>query len=408
MITVQYLEDAPDLAELKITEVVDIIRAAAARLPITHLLIGWHLPESLLEACRKEAEQLGIKFLRWHPLLTGDAVFQPRLEWQVIGASGHPIPGFRGIPEFTFVCPNHPAVQEAIFRHVEDLLKEGLYQGFFLDRVRFPSPSAHPLNDLGCFCEHCRRQAHSNGLELDIIQRLLLNLDASAQGRLSLIQILLNCAAPALSLEIADILHTYRSFRSRGVTDLVAMLSVMLRQAGMEIGLDCFSPSLANMVGQDLGALSIWADWIKVMSYAHVRGPAGLPFELLGMLEYLCEANDSDPANLLFNMGDAFALKLTDAREIIEKDGIPPSALEKELRHVVDLSSVPILAGFELVEIPGVAELSKPQVLRDLEAVRRSGVAGLSISWDLRKIPLERLDWVHQGYLVNQARSFPG
>lgn len=401
MITIQYLEDAPDLAGRKVAEVVLKLREAARRLPISHLLIGWNLPGQLLEACRKEAERLGIKFLRWHPLLTGDGVFQPLPKWQVIGASGRYVPGFRSIPEFTFVCPNHPEVQEAISRRLEELLREGLYQGYFLDRVRFPSPTTHPIDHLGCFCVFCRERAIAYNLDLDFIRKVVLSLDSTAEGRLSLVQVLLKGEVERLPGELANHLQAYLDFRSNVVTDFVATLSRSLRAAGMEIGLDCFSPSLTNMVGQDLGALSAWADWIKVMSYAHVRGPAGIPFELLGIFDYLCGAGVADPANILDSIGEAIGLRLPVERAILEKEGIPSESLEDELRRGVASCSIPILAGFELVEVPGVAELNKPQVFRDLGAVRRSGVAGLSISWDLWRIPLERLDWVRQGYIDN-------
>ena len=77
LITIQYLENSPEISQLELKLVVNKLRAAAERLPITHLLIGWQVPMPLLEACRKEAERLGIRFLRWQPLLTGDGVLQP-------------------------------------------------------------------------------------------------------------------------------------------------------------------------------------------------------------------------------------------------------------------------------------------------------------------------------------------
>jgi hypothetical protein len=52
MLTIQYLEDSPILAHLDEKAVVNKLREAAACLPITHLLIGWHVPLPLLEACR--------------------------------------------------------------------------------------------------------------------------------------------------------------------------------------------------------------------------------------------------------------------------------------------------------------------------------------------------------------------
>jgi hypothetical protein len=229
MISLQYLEDTPDLPERETTAVVDKLRAAANRLPISHLLIGWHLPARLLEECRMEAERLGMRFLRWHPVLTGEDVFRPgsihQVIGQVIGAGGHKVPGYGGNSAFTFACPNHPVVRNAVSRRLEGLLQDGLYQGFFLDRVRFPSPTIHPVDDLGCFCEHCRLRAAATGLDLEQVRKTIIGLDQTAQGRLSLVQILLGGTAPALSKETTGLFKAFLEFRTRSVNDLVSMLS---------------------------------------------------------------------------------------------------------------------------------------------------------------------------------------
>src|SRR5262245_6812479 len=149
---VQFLEDSPQLSNLTPDEVRAKFREACQRLPISYLLLGWHLPEALFEACAEEAAQAGVPLFRWHPLLTGDGVFQPRPEWQTIGLTGDPVPGFRNMLEFTFVCPNRPAVGEAIMDHLRDTIRQGYYQGLFLDRMRYPSPSADPAAFLACFC----------------------------------------------------------------------------------------------------------------------------------------------------------------------------------------------------------------------------------------------------------------
>ena len=100
--------------------------------------------------------------------------------------------GYRGLPEFTFVCPNHPDVQEAVVTYLDHLVRQGLYQGFFLDRVRFPSPSSDPINDLGCFCEHCQHKAALVGLDLGQIRADILAQTKKQKGRLSLVETLLS------------------------------------------------------------------------------------------------------------------------------------------------------------------------------------------------------------------------
>jgi hypothetical protein len=398
MIAIQYLEDNPDIPGRDPAAVVEKLRAAAGRIPISHLLIGWHLPARLLEACRMEAVRLGMRFMRWHPLLTGEHVFQPGSTVQVIGAGGHPVPGYGGKPEFTFACPNHPEVREAVSRCMKDLLKEGLYQGFFLDRVRFPSPGAHPVDNLGCFCEHCRQRAAIGGLDLEQVRKTIVDLDQTAAGRLSLVQTLLGGAATALSTLKTGLLRAFLAFRVQSVNELAAMLSRSLRPAGVEIGLDCFSPSLTGMVGQDLGVLSAHADWIKVMSYAHARGPAGIPFELAGFFDYLSTVKGLDPARIPDLIGRAIDLPLpATCQELVQK-GISSTSLEMEVRRGVQASWVPLLAGFELVENKGISELNDAQILADLEAVQAAGAAGLVLSWDLWDILLERLNLVRRKF----------
>jgi hypothetical protein len=396
VISLQYLEDKPDLPERDIHAVAAKLQAAADRLPISHLLIGWHLPSRLLEACRKEAERQGMRFMRWHPLLTGDDVFHPGSKYQVIGARGHPVPGVQGKPEFTFACPNHPEVQEALSQRMEALLKEGVYQGFFLDRIRFPSPAAHPLDDLGCFCEHCRTKATTAGLDLEQVRKTIMELDETSPGRQSLVRTLISAAHAHPAGERRRSLQAFLEFRKQSVNDLAAMLCQTLRHSGMEIGLDCFSPSLACMVGQDLGALSDHVDWIKVMSYAHTRAPAGIPYELSVFFDYLTRAGDLPPVRILDWISNTVNLPLPATRQLLEKNGISSNALEKELRRGVQACRVPLLAGIELVQIEGVTALNDEQITSDLEAARRAGTAGLSISWDLWDIPLERLDLVNR------------
>jgi hypothetical protein len=405
MITIQYLEPFPELAQLSPETVVAKLRLAFERLPFSHLLIGWDLPDRLLEACRKEALQLDVRFLRWHPLLTGDGVFQPQPAWQVVGLTGKRVPGFQNMPEFTFVCPNHPQVQEAIEQRIDDLLRLGFYQGFFLDRVRFPSPASHPQDDLGCFCEHCQRKAISFGIDLEHTRTAILEMTAHPAGRLKLVEILMGRQYDVSRSQPAwGMLANFLDFRCRSITEFVQRLSRQLKGSRMEIGLDCFSPSLVRMVGQDLRALSRITpavDWIKIMSYAHTHGPAGIPFEYLGLLDYLTTdagLNETKALNCLFPTAEA---NPPGSRKALAGAGFSARALEHEVRSGLSGCEIPVLAGLELVEIKGVAHLNDKQITADLVAVQRAGAAGLALSWDLWHMPIERLDVVRSVYLGN-------
>jgi hypothetical protein len=402
MLTIQYLEDSPDLARMDKSFVVGKLRAAAERLPLSHLLIGWHLPAYLLDACREEAERLVVRFLRWQPLLTSDKAIKTTPSWQTESLSGHKVAGYHALPEFTFFCPNHPAVQEALYGHMQDLAHQGVYQGFFLDRVRFPSPASDPLNDLACFCEHCRHKAAEHGLDLEHIRDEILRQMRDQKGRISLIETLLSRAInPAQAVQNSDLIQ-FLAFRRSSVRDFIALITQPLREAHLEIGLDCYSPCLALMVGQDLSLLSEHVDWIKIMTYAHTFAPAGIPYELSGLLHFLSSTGQLREDQAINLISRAIELPLPESQLLLEKPGLSTRALEMEVKRGVAACSVPVLAGMELVELEGVTYLQPDQIEADLTGLKRAGPAGLALSWDLLHIPPESLDLVRKVYLGNK------
>ena len=403
MLTIQYLEASPALVHLDRKQVVDLLCAAADRLPLTHLLIGWNVPVPILEACRMEAERLGMRFLAWQPLLTLDPDLQPDPQWRMVDMFDNRLVGYRGLPEFTFCCPNHPAVQEALCRHLERLARLGLYQGFFLDRIRFPSPAGAPLTHLGCFCEYCQLRAMEVGLDLRRVKSVLGHLSGDENTCTSLVKSLLSWEADPDQADPAQCLSQFLSFRNRSIHDFLAVITPMLREAGLEIGLDCYSPSLTRMVGQDLTSLSGLVDWIKLMTYAHTYAPAGLPFELSGLAKSCALTTGRAPTQVLRLMADVTGLPLAQDLVSLESRGLSSQVLATEVAHGARLASVPVLAGVELVDIPGVTRLNTRQIRSDLSALQQTKISGLSISWDLLKIPLGRLDLVRQVFFPHSG-----
>lgn len=401
-LTIQYLEDSPELDYLDKKLVIDRLRAASERLQFSHLLIGWHVPLPLLEACRMEAERLGMRFMCWQPLLTPDRMFQPDPQWRVVGMAGQKVAGYRGLPEFSFICPNRPAVQDAVIKHIDDLVHQGLYQGFFLDRLRFPSPSADPIHDLTCFCEHCRLKAAEYDLDLEGIRLEILRSAQQESGRTAVVKTLLSGKPEPEQAEFGSGFSQLLAFRKHSIRDFLANISHILREVHLEIGLDCYSPSLTHMVGQDLQAMNELVDWIKLMTYAHTLGPAGIPFELSGFIRYLTSTTHLSERQVLELMGQSTGLPLPTSLEILEKDGLSGLALEKEVRLGVEACSVPALAGLELVELEGVTLQNPDRIQAGLDGIKRAKPAGIAISWDLLHIPLDSLELVRRVYFGNK------
>jgi len=393
-LAVQYLEDGLSVAAIGPGDARGRLRTALERLPISHVLLGWNVPRPLLDACREETAQAGARLFRWHPLLTGDGTLVPRPEWQTVGLDGTPVPGFRGMPEFTFVCPNRPAVREAVLEHLHDVLRSGDYQGVFLDRIRYPSPAADPARLLACFCDDCRRAAADDGLDLDEARRRIGALLATPERTPAFIRALL--ALPAAAGDDADLaaLRAFNGFRARSVTRFVRAAADLARTRGLEVGLDCFSPALTPLVGQDLAALDPCGDWIKIMVYGHTFGPAGLPYELLSLAGWLMDRRQASEREALGWLSQATRLPLPVTCADLRERGLAAEALELETRRGRSAGVTRLLAGLELVEMEGVTRLDPQQIVTDLQAFREAGADGLVLSWDLWHIPPERLELV--------------
>ncbi|MCX6053421.1 MAG: hypothetical protein NTZ74_00615 [Chloroflexi bacterium] len=399
LITLQYLEDSPELISLSKRVVIEKLKYAFDKLPITHLLIGWHIPDRLLEACKKECEKNKVRFVRWQPLLTGDGVFTPREEWQVTSMSGGKVAGFQNMPEFTFVCPNHVDSTNVIFDHIDQLTNLGIYDGFFLDRIRYPSPATNLSTHLGCFCNSCQRKAQIGGVDLGKLQKSLQNLTNSANGKIELIKCLFGNNKAITDESLREMVTNWMKFRESSISDFVKGVSQIIKHRGLDVGLDCFSPGLTHMVGQDLKILSRYANWIKLMSYAHTLGPAGLPFEIIDFIDYLLKFTPLTERAALKLLSSFLDIPLPDSIKKLQKQGLSSHALELEIRKGKDGACIPVLAGLELVEIPGVASFSNDQLILDHKVVRETGIAGLSISWDLWHIPNNRLDLISSIWL---------
>jgi hypothetical protein len=385
-ISIQYLEYTPELSQLLAADVVKKLRRATETIPLTHLLIGWDVPQALLEACQQTARDLGLAFYRWQPLLTGDGNLLPRLDWQTIGLDGKPVAGFREMPEFTFICPNRPAVQQAVEEHIQNLAGSGLYDGLFLDRIRFPSPAGNMPIDLACFCPDCAQAAAQAGIDLPEVQRWLRTLIQTPEGRANLVRGLFHTTLHTDSA----LLQSYLEFRCQSIIRFVQRIAQVIRTYGLRVGLDCFSPCLAYMVGQDLNLLGQNGDWVKVMSYAHTLGPAGMPFEILGLWRWLTSTGNSqlETSQLL---AQCTGFHLPPDSLVLERDGFSPRALHVEADRALQECPAQILLGVALVDLPGPALLSNAQITADLQAIKQVPELGLALSWDLRLISLERL-----------------
>jgi hypothetical protein len=151
---------------------------------------------------------------------------------------------------------------------------------------------------------------------------------------------------------------------------------------------------LTRMVGQSLRDLGKLVDWIKIMTYAHTLGPAGMPYEILGLADWLVHWSGLTERNVLEFLGTEMGLRLPVSRDKLTNPGLSSLALQTAINQGVAASEAPVLAGIELVDLPGITHLSAAQIRKDLQIVRVTGAAGLALSWDLFEMPKKYLELV--------------
>ncbi len=374
---VQYLERPyPDATPANVRR---RLRQACERLPISLVLLGWELPPAIEEAVAEETTRQHAQLYRWQPMLTGDAHTDLPPDWATYGPDGNPIPGHGGMPEFTFICPNRSAVADFITERVESVAINGLFQGLFLDRIRLPSPSINPRGNLACFCTHCTRLAADIGLDLESVRQSIQSISEKT-------------IIPSLfghPTEATSSLESFFDFRSTSITRTVQMVAKQAQALNLSIGLDCFSPALTRMVGQSLSELDGFADWIKIMAYPRVFGPAGISFELLGLAKWLIQHGVAD-AEAMQLLRESSGLPVPATKAELSRIGLGAETITQEIQRGYELGITNLLAGIATVCVKKIHESTPEQIHTDLEACRSAD--GLVISWDLWLTPLAYFD----------------
>jgi hypothetical protein len=385
-ISVQYLESTTARAAISADEARKCLRDAFQHVNLREVLLGWDLDPRIIEACAEECTRHGAELYLWQPILSGHGSFGIDPAWRVIALDGDPAGRADEKTEFTFMCPNRPEVPESVLASLTGALATGCFQGVFLDRIRLPSPAIDLTRSFGCLCDACRQAAASSGFDLPGAGEELREQLRRPAGRRAALTALF---APRDSA--SGSLQRLLDFRLRSISTCVKVVASAIAARGLQVGLDCFAPTLTRMVGQDLAALSSQSNWIKVMTYARAFGPASLPFELIAFVDWLVAGGETE-ASALELLAQATGWALPGSRERIRAGGLPAPILTEELRRGRSQGAAHLRAGIELLEMPGVSKLDRRQMRADAEAVLAAQPDGVMLSWDLWHMPAWALD----------------
>jgi hypothetical protein len=363
------------------------LRDAARRLPISDVCLGWGLPPPLIEAVTGEARRLGAATWLWHPFLAGDGRYVPGRD-AAVGAEGGPVPAPGGMGEFAFDCPVRPAGLAAALERLASAIATSDWDGVFLDKIRWPSPTADPASQLACFCGSCRTSAGEAGIDLDAVAHGLAAAGASAEGRLGLVQALLGGSTEG---SLGDFLAWRAGRISTAVSAAATLIGSHRGRDGrsLRVGLDVFAPSLALAVGQDLVSLAPLAEFTKGMLYLGTHGPAGLAYELCRLAVWLADAGLPSPTGQLAAILGYDLPPLT----ALCTASLDRAVFGAELAALVRAAGPRAAAGIDAVAIDGLAVL-EDAALQDITAIAAGTGVPIVLSWDLSHISGERLDRV--------------
>jgi len=377
---------------------------AKESLGLDALLVWADINKRNLDLISEICANFRIKTYLWYPILADIPGFKIEQEQAVEtfdGLHGYGKNGCwdklgKGEENFLFLCPNDEENIRQIFNQYQNKIIESDFDGVFLDRIRFPSPSNGLEALFSCFCKSCQNKFYSNyGEDLEgyrnqvkIIFERFKTID---------INYLQTCQSFS-DIIIREDLEKLFDFRSQSIFRVVKMFSDKARQMGKLVGIDLFAPSLASLVSQNYQLLAKTCDWIKPMIYCHTSSPAGLPLELYCLLRAILDVNPAlDEGQLVREVSRLIGVDLPTQLNDLLKNGISERIICGEMQKIRKLNlseKVGIFVGLEAVQILGLCNINRKILKKYLESVVKAEIKGIIFSWDLLKIPDENLKLV--------------
>ena len=380
------------------------LATAKETLNLDALMIWSDINKKDLDLVRKICIEFKIKTYLWYPILADIPAFKIEQEQAVKTFDG--LPGYgknsywdkllEGEEDFLFLCPNDEEHIRRIFDHYQNKIKESGFDGVFLDRIRFPSPSNGFETLFSCFCKSCLNKFYNNyGEDLKDYRNKIKTV--FKKFKTIDINYLQTCQSFS-DIIIRDSLKKFYNFRRQNIYQVLKMFADKAKQMGKLVGVDLFAPSLASLVSQDYQLLTKTCDWIKPMIYCHTSSPAGLPLELYCFIRAILNINPIlDESLLIREISRIIGVDLPTKIDELLKNGVSENIIYREIQKIKELNlreSVDIYVGLEAVQIPGLCNISERVLKKYLKLVIETDIEGMILSWDLLKIPDENLQLV--------------
>ena len=348
--------------QMDVRKVVEKLNKIYDRTSISGAYIGWNKDVDI-SGLVKLLKDNGTDIYFWLPVfseLSLLAEFRP-----LIGIDGRKIEMLYSADNeelFAFCCPADPVNVEIAIGIFEKYYDKDIYDGIFLDKIRFPSFIGGLSTATSCYCEYCR-----SAFDLPTADDLDFEDIANPMEIRSY---------KDLRYEMNPAFSKLFEYKSEAVYRSLERLCSYFRSRGLKICLDLFAPAMAFFVGQDYHKLLKLTDIVKPMLYNMTNAPAGIPFEINAYAGAF-DKNSENAAARLVHLSEVVGYHKADfiKREV---EGIKKIITQSEL-------NTKLHAGIEVNYVENIAPVTKDYITQSVENVKSAD--GIIASWNLNTIP---------------------
>jgi len=385
---------------------------AKEMLDLNALIVWSDISKKNLDLVREICVEYKIKTYLWYPVLADMPGMKVKQEEAVEAFNGLRGAGRLGAwnnlgkreEDFLFLCPNDEEKVTKIFGHYEAKIKECGFDGVFLDRIRFPSPSNGFELLFSCFCPSCVGRFNQDFQEdlknyRELIESLFKNLK-------NIKSVVLENNHSLFEIIYKNSLKHFFDFRRQSIYRLVDRFAQKAKKMNKLVGIDLFAPSFAPLVSQDYRLLAETCDWIKPMIYCHANSPAGLPLELESLLRAILKLNPGlDENELMCKTSPLLGVALPKNLKKLLENGISEYMICSEMQKIREFDlpeRIKIYAGLEAVQLSGLCNITDKILKKYLQSMIEAEMQGVILSWDLLKIPEKNIKIVGDFLSKNQ------
>ena len=306
--------------------------------------------DALKEACAA-ARKTGVRIYAWLSDFDRRSLARKYPDCGLVNVMGE-----AGEPDW--FCINNPRARAFATAFYEDIATNYDVDGFFMDRIRYPSPMGY------CFCSHCVAKMKQAGIDVPGVRRALAKL-LGRRNDPSVLMLLMAGSSldPVFYVnELPEIAQWVR-FKMSSVESYVASVYKRVKEINpaLDVGLDLLDPSFSFGNGQNIARLAPHSDWIKPMLYhwSFARGVRQFVERTSGA------GTRAEAYEFVRRFFAARSVEMPPTLDELEKTGMPPNWVSRQTRMATRL------AGGRALVFPGIQGWD-PAREADLEACLRA------------------------------------